>query len=63
MTSTVYMFINRLDRPAVCCSHNMDNDGFSSMHMVCIMCVYAPAENEQAKKRKDPFVLCLIDVL
>ncbi len=56
MTSSVYMFINRLDRPAVCCSHNMDNDGFSPIHMACIMYIYAPAENKQEKIR-------LIDVL
>jgi len=29
----IYMFINRLDTAAVCCSHNRDNDGFSRVHM------------------------------
>ncbi len=55
------MFMNRLDSPAVCCSHNMDNDGFSHIHMVCIVYVYVyvPAENKQVEERKDPFVCCI----
>jgi hypothetical protein len=62
MTSTVYMFINRLDSPAVCCSHNMDNDGFSRIHMAYIMYMLQLSISKQRKKQKIR-LCCLIDVL